>query len=68
MLPGGNKEGSVNQGIPFKNRHHTVAEDTRNPVHFVCCIVREDEAASFIISNAAFIFHLDVIRVNLLPR
>lgn len=68
MLSGRYEKRSIDQGIPFKDHHHAVAEHAGDLVHLVGCIVGENETPSFIIPNTALIFHLDVIRVNLLPR
>lgn len=68
MLLGRDKECSVNQRIPFKDDHLVVAEDTGDLVHLVSCIAGEDEASCFIITDTAFILHLDVIRVDFLFR
>jgi hypothetical protein len=68
VLSWGNKKRSINQGVPFEDHHHAVAEDAGDPVHLMCCIVGEDETPSFVIPDTALVFHLDVIRVDLLPR
>ena len=46
---------------PLKDDHLTVAENTGNLVHLVSCITWENEAASLVIPDAAFIFHLQNI-------
>ena len=44
---------------PFKDDHLVVAEDTGDLVHLVSCIAGEDEASCFIITDTAFILHLN---------
>lgn len=68
MLSRRDKKCSIDQGIPFKDHHHAVAEHAGDPVHLVGCIVGENETTCLIIPNTALVLHLDVVRVNLLPR
>jgi len=68
VLLGRDEECSVNQWIPLKDDHLVVAEDTGDLVHLVSCIAGEDEASRFVITDTAFILHLDVVRVDFLFR
>jgi len=68
VLLGRNEESSVNQRIPFKDDHLVVAEDAGDLVHLVSCIAGEDKASRLVITDTAFILHLDVIRVDFLFR
>jgi len=61
MLSWREEECSIYKRIPFEDVHHTVTENAGNSVHLIGGIVGEDEAASFVIANAALVFHLDVV-------
>ena len=45
--------------LPLKDDHLVVAEDTGDLVHLVSCIAGEDEASRFVITDTAFILHLN---------
>ena len=61
------REKSKNHCSPLKDVHHAVAEDAGYPVHLVGGVVGEDEATGLVIADAAFVLHLDVVRVDLRP-
>lgn len=44
---------------PFKDDHLVVAEDAGDLVHLVSCIAGEDKASRLVITDTAFILHLD---------
>ena len=58
MLPGREEEGSVDERVPVEDVEHRLAEDARHPVHLVGRVAREDEDASLVVADAAFVLHL----------
>jgi len=66
VLSGRDEECSVNQRIPLKDDHLSVAEDAGDLVHLVSRIAGEDEASRLVVADTALILHLDVIRVDFL--
>lgn len=65
MLPWTQEEGAIDEGIPVENVHDVLAKHTRYPVHFVAGIAGQYEYSSLVVTDTAFVFHLDVIRVDL---
>ena len=65
MLPRGEEECSVNEGVPLEYAHHAVTEDAGDSVHLVGRVARQDEASCLVIANTALILHLDVVGVDL---
>lgn len=65
MLSRRKEESSVYEWVPLEYVHHAIAEDTGHTVHLVRGVIGENEASSLVISDAAFILHLDVVGVDL---
>lgn len=65
VLPRRQEQGTVHERVPVEDVHRRVAHDARDPGHLVGGQRGQDEAANVV--AAAFVFHLDVVRVDLVP-
>ena len=62
VLPGGEEEGAVDQGVTVEDVHNLVADDAGNPVHLIACKGGENENSGLIISYAALVLHLKILK------
>ena len=62
------EEGAVNERISVVDLHGILADDAKCLGHFRCGQIRQNETANVIITVAALVFHLFIIKIGSIKR
>ena len=62
------EEGAIDERVLIEDRHRCVADDTPDLGYLVGTQVGKHKTARFVVAMGAFVLHLDVVGVLLVPR